>query len=217
MWSTPLKRQWLFKLQNVWISATFQTKVKYLDSVDKLISNSNFKTPGQNFPKRWILLHNLRIIIYGDTFTDLPCHLRTRNWLTLPISLVAERMSKGRLCIKPVAQDRVISTSIKRTGCWEPGIVNSVLFAMLHFPSATFLGIKKLFSYMDIELSNVHNILLVVLSQRFYILRHFARWAFKQLNIAWRIRKPGQLSVELIIDNWCEVLDLDIYARTPNW
>ena len=145
----------------------------------KTNSNSKFKTPGQNFPKSEVnfkgthswwwcfFLHNSRIIIYGDTFTDLPCHLRTRNSLTLPISLVAERMSKGRLCIKPVAQDRVISTSIKRTGCWEPGIVNSVLFAMLHFPSATFLGIKKLFSYIEL-LSNVHNILLVVLSQRFF-------------------------------------------------
>ena len=166
-----ISRQWLFKLQNVWTSATFQTKVKYLDSacsvVDELNSNLWPRLSQKVNFKGCFLLHNLRTIIYGDTFTDLPCHLRTRNWLTLPNSLVAERMSKGRLCIKPVAQDRVISTSIKRTGCWEPGIVNSVLFAMLHFPSATFLGIKKLFSYIEL-LSNVHNILLVVLSQRFF-------------------------------------------------
>ena len=49
-------------------------------------------------------------------------------------------LSPGRICIKPVSEDEYISVIIRQSGCWEAGIVNSVLHAMILFPSATFLG-----------------------------------------------------------------------------
>ena len=49
------------------------------------------------------------------------------------------------ICIKPYEDghnltDQVISKSIKDSGAWEGGIVNSVIRALEKFPDATFLG-----------------------------------------------------------------------------
>ena len=54
---------------------------------------------------------------------------------------VSGHLSPGKICIKPVSEDEYISVIIRQSGCWEEGIVNSVLHAMILFPSATFLGI----------------------------------------------------------------------------
>ena len=54
---------------------------------------------------------------------------------------VSGHLSPGKICIKPVSEDEYISVIIRQSGCWEAGIVNSVLHAMILFPSATFLGI----------------------------------------------------------------------------
>ena len=53
---------------------------------------------------------------------------------------VTPHVSPGRICIKPLAEDELISEYIRQSGCWEGDIVSSVLLAMIHFPTATFLG-----------------------------------------------------------------------------
>ena len=53
---------------------------------------------------------------------------------------VSPHVSPGRICIKPLAEDELISEYIRQSGCWEGDIVSSVLLAMIHFPTATFLG-----------------------------------------------------------------------------
>ena len=56
------------------------------------------------------------------------------------IILVSGLLSPGKICIKPVTEDEYISVIIRQSGCWEQAIVNSVLLALLRFPTATFLG-----------------------------------------------------------------------------
>ena len=58
----------------------------------------------------------------------------------MPLLAVSAQLRPGRICIKPVSEDEYISVIIRQSGCWEAGIVNSVLHAMILFPSATFLG-----------------------------------------------------------------------------
>ena len=56
------------------------------------------------------------------------------------LNSVSVTMTEGRICIKPYNDDQLISEIIRQSGCWEAHIVRSVLVAMMHFPTATFLG-----------------------------------------------------------------------------
>ena len=47
---------------------------------------------------------------------------------------------RGKMCVKPVSEDELISGYIRTAGCWEPEIVNSVIRAVTTFPGAAFLG-----------------------------------------------------------------------------
>ena len=53
---------------------------------------------------------------------------------------MSAHLTPGKICIKPVTEDEYISVIIRQSGCWEQAIVNSVLLALLRFPTATFLG-----------------------------------------------------------------------------
>ena len=66
-----------------------------------------------------------------------------------PLLAVSAQLRPGRICIKPVTEDEYISVIIRQSGCWEQAIVNSVLLALLRFPTATFLGMHA-FCFMHV-------------------------------------------------------------------